>query len=632
MRFLLAALNAKYIHSNPALYSLKAYALRRDPAAAEDVELAEYTINQPLADILADLYRRRPDVLAFSCYIWNRTQIRELTEALRKLCPGLPLWLGGPEVSWQAEAVLRGEPHITGVMVGEGEATFAELLAYYRRFEAERIPYRQDSAPERPPYGRDLATGRPPRRQAPDAELREIAGLVFRDEKTGEILRTPPREALDMDELPFLYEDLSAFDNRILYYESSRGCPFRCGYCLSSLDRQVRFRSPELVKKELQFFLDRRVPQVKFLDRTFNCSHTHAKAVWHYLLEHDNGITNFHFEIAAELLDEEELSLLARMRPGLVQLEIGVQSTNPRTLEAVRRPADCRRLAEMVGRIVSGGNVHVHLDLIAGLPYEDLTSFQKSFDDVYRMRPHQLQLGFLKVLKGSYMEEMAEAFGIVSWETPPYEVLFTRWLSFSDVTRLKGVEAMVELYYNSGQFSHMLAALEERFESPFGLFCALADFYSEKGLFVNSPSRLYRYQVLLEFAAGADAGREQMYRDLAVYDLYLRENLKSRPDFAGDLSPWHDRILLFYKEEEENRRYLPDYGGYSARQLQRMTHLEVFGERAVLFDYRHRDPVTGSARTVAVKLAGSGAAPVFPNDGERSRNGGPYKSDPGFAG
>lgn len=607
MRFLLAALNAKYIHSNPALYSLKAYALRRDPAAG-NVELAEYTINQPLADILADLYRRGPDVLAFSCYIWNWTQIRELTESLHKLLPALPIWLGGPEVSWQAEAVLRGAKHITGVMVGEGEETFAELLAHYRGPDAGKTLKLPNAAAECMPNGGNPAADRTPRGQEPGAGLQEIAGLVFREEKTGEILRTPPREALDMDELPFLYEDLSAFDNRILYYESSRGCPFRCGYCLSSLDRQVRFRSIELVKKELQFFLNRRVPQVKFLDRTFNCSHARTKAVWEWLLEHDNGVTNFHFEIEAGLLDEEELSLLARMRPGLVQLEIGVQSTNPRTLEAVQRSADCGRLAEAVRRIVSGRNVHVHLDLIAGLPYEDLASFRKSFDDVYRMRPHQLQLGFLKMLKGSYMEEMADALGIVSWETPPYEVLSTRWLSFSDVTRLKRVEAMVELYYNSGQFTHMLAALEERFESPFGLFAALADFYEEKGFFVNSPSRLYRYQVLLDFAAVVDAGRGGLYRDLAVYDLYLRENLKSRPDFAEDLSPRRDAILLFYKKEEETGRYLPEYSGYSARQLQRMTHLEIFGERAVLFDYRRRDPVTGSAWTAEVELERPGTA------------------------
>ncbi|MDO4294217.1 MAG: B12-binding domain-containing radical SAM protein [Eubacteriales bacterium] len=611
MKFLLVALNAKYIHSNPAIHSLRAYAALHSPEAAGEVELAEYTINQPLEEILADLYERKPDVIAFSCYIWNWRQIRELTACLHQVLPELPIWLGGPEVSYDAERILESRPFLTGIMVGEGEETFAELLGYYEKSSSGRYP-RQ--------FQLQIVAFWPG--AVRQAGLDTIRGLVYRDPVSGRPVRTAPRELTDISRIPFFYGDMKEFEHRIVYYESSRGCPFRCSYCLSSIDKTVRLRDMELVKKELQFFLDRRVPQVKFIDRTFNCSHKHAKEIWSYLLEHDNGVTNFHFEISAELLDGEELALLGKMRPGLVQLEIGVQSTNPETLQAVRRSARLDRLRHAVVRIHAEHNVHVHLDLIAGLPFEDLKSFERSFNDVYSMRPEQLQLGFLKVLKGSRMEEMAESWGLVYRQEPPYEVLSTKWLSYGDVVRLKKVEEMVELYYNSGQFTHLLPVLEQRFEAPFDLYDRLARFYQEKGYFVNSPSRTQRYRVLLDFAESVDAERIGLYRELAVYDLYLRENLKSRPDFAADRRPWRERISAFYREEEEQRSYLAGYDRYQARQLERMTHLEIFRwpvdrpawelrerteaaegeETAILFDYERRDPLTGNARTLRILL------------------------------
>lgn len=613
MKFLLAALNAKYIHSNPAIYSLRSYALSLVPEAGEEIELAEYTINQQMTDILADIYKRKPDAAAFSCYIWNWRMMRELIGELHKVMPQLPIWLGGPEVSYHAEELLGQLPFVSGIMVGEGEVTFSQLFEYYRMKKDGRSPeaLQMQIAAFWPGVMRQ--TG-----------LHAIEGLVFRDPVSGEIVRTQERALTDISNLPFIYGDLSAFENRILYYESSRGCPFSCSYCLSSIDKKVRLRSLELVKRELQFFLDAKVAQVKFVDRTFNCNHEHAQEIWRYIQEHDNGITNFHFEISAELLSGAELALLARMRPGLVQLEIGVQSTNQETLKAVRRYANLEKLRHTVVRIQAEHNVHVHLDLIAGLPYEDLESFKQSFHDVYAMRPQQLQLGFLKVLKGSYMAEMAENYGIVFMDRPPYEVLYTRWLTYDDIIRLKKVEEMVELYYNSNQFSHVLPVLENRFENPFDLFEALADFYEKNGYFVNSPSRAYRYQVLLDFAGQQDPEREELYRELILYDMYLRENLKSRPVFAPDLSAWHDRAADFYRQEEESRTWLPGYEGCSAKQMQRMTHLEIFewpvrkqpwelleifaqgeaGRRktAVLFDYRERDPLTADARTVELKL------------------------------
>ena len=629
MRFLLVAINAKYIHSNPAVYSLRAYAERFGPAlsavpaasrgAAQagqaEIEIAEYTINQPFWEILAGLYGKKPDAVGFSCYIWNREPVFALVREFGKLLPHVPVWLGGPEVSYDPEETLCALPSAAGVMIGEGEETFRELIELY----ASVRPSLSEET------GSLLTDGLWP-------DPKEIRGIAFRTHPGGGVRRTPERPLLPLDRIPFFYEEdrePDAFRNRIIYYESSRGCPYRCSYCLSSIDKTVRFRDAARVKKELQFFLDKRVPQVKFVDRTFNCSHSHAMEIWRYLREHDNGVTNFHFEIAADILTEEELELLSGLRPGLLQLEIGVQTTNPDTLRAIRRPADWTRLVENVRRLRQGRNIHIHLDLIAGLPEEDMESFRRSFDDVYACRPDQLQLGFLKVLKGSHMKEMAAGYGIGYTDFPPYEVLFTRWLSYSDVLTLKRVEEMVELYYNSAQFTHTLPVLEKRFVSPFSMFQRLAEFYEEKGLFRQNPSRTYRYQALLDFAVREDSKREALYRELLTFDLYLRENAKSRPSFAPPFrqeEAARERIARFYREEESKPRLLAAYvrEGCDGRQMSRMTHVECFrfpvwetedaeggilreceaGEVFyVLFDYREREPLHRQARTAVLPPA-----------------------------
>ena len=594
MKFLLVAVNAKYIHSNPALYSLRVFAGKN---LQEHVEFREYTINHRQEDILGDIYRRKPDAVAFSCYIWNWSMVRELAEELGRLLPGLPIWLGGPEVSFDATEILQQSPWITGIMLGEGEETFRELLTCYVNEENK-----EDT------WGQCL-----------EEQFKKIPGLMLRTGFTGE------RPLLDLNRIPFWYEDLEPFTNRIIYYESSRGCPFRCSYCLSSIDKRVRLRDVETVKKELQFFLDRQVPQVKFVDRTFNCDHQHAMSIWKYISQHDNGVTNFHFEISGDLLREEELELLSRMRPGLVQLEIGVQSTNPETLQEIHRFTDLDRLAGNVERIRQGRNIHQHLDLIAGLPFEDYASFTESFDQVYAMRPHQLQLGFLKVLKGSPMYQMTQEYGLVYQSRPPYQVYHTRWLSYEELMGLKLVEEMVELYYNSNQFTHTLPLLEQRFSGPFALYRALADFYEARGYFVNTPARVQRYKILLEFAVYVDPERADWYREALIYDLYLREKVKSRPDFGSEPEAYKDWYRWFYDREAEHREYLPGYQGCDARQLSRMTHLEPFrypvwmeqpgkehtqlneeqsAVHFVLFDYRERDPLTGAARTVVLDSSG----------------------------
>lgn len=543
MRFLLVAVNAKYIHSNPAIYSLRAYA---GEELRPFIGLAEYTINQQMQDILADIYSKAPDAVGFSCYIWNWSMIRRLIVELKKLLPGTDIWLGGPEVSYDAPEILREFPQVRGVMVGEGEETFRELVQLAELSDQSVDKQRQ---------------------------LEGIAGLCL---PTG---YTKPRDLTDLSRIPFLYENLDSFSNKILYYESSRGCPYRCSYCLSSIDKKVRLRDMETVKRELQFFLDHKVKQVKFIDRTFNCDHAHAMGIWQYIYEHDNGVTNFHFEISADILREDEIALLNRFRPGLAQLEIGVQSTNLATIKAIDRVMDVEKLERIVSAIHGGRNIHQHLDLIAGLPYEDYDSFARSFNRVYAMQPDQLQLGFLKVLKGSPMEQRAQEYGIVYLSEPPYEVLYTKWLPYEQVLRLKRIEEMVELYYNSGQFTATLPFLEQGFETPFAMYEALADYYGEKGYFVQNPARSYRYQILLEFAMKYDADYEHCYRELLTFDIYLRENAKSRPNFAEDTreaEEIREFIREFYRSEEETHVYLPAYEGYDWKQLSRMTHLEPF--------------------------------------------------------
>lgn len=571
MRILLTAINAKYIHSNLAVYSLKAYA--DDPR----VEIAEYTINQTEDAILGDLWRKKPDVLCFSCYIWNIEYVEHLVREYAKICGETEIWLGGPEVSYDSREVLERLPQVKGVMKGEGEETFACLC---RSFE-------------------DGAFLDVKRREK---ELARIKGISFRG-LDGRIVENPWRDPIDLSRIPFVYKDLDMFAHKIIYYESSRGCPFSCSYCLSSVDKALRFRDLSLVKKELLFFIDQEVPQVKFVDRTFNCNHGHAMEIWRYLLEHDRGKTNFHFEIAADLLNEEEMLLISKMRPGLIQLEIGVQSVNPRTIREIRRKMDLEKVKNTVARIRESGNVHQHLDLIAGLPYEDLKSFRQSFDVVYEMKPDQLQLGFLKVLKGSYMKEQEEAYGLIHKSRPPYEVLFTNWLSYGDVRLLKGVEEMVEVYYNSRQFTHTIEYMGTWFSSAFDMFEKMWKYYERQGLQEIQHKRSARYDILLSFISEEQPCETGRARELLIYDYYLRENAKTRPAFAGEYQVRKEDVRAFYESDKIRETYLPGYAGRDRNQVRRMTHLEYFplARRYVLFDYLERNPLNQEARTCIIE-------------------------------
>ena len=623
MKFLLAAINAKYIHSNPGVYSLRAFARTRIPGA--DIEIGEYTINHQMDLILQDIYRRKPDFIGFSCYIWNISYIMEIVRDVKKVLPEAEIWLGGPEVSYDAKKVLTRELDVRGIMRGEGELTFTELVRAYLQREKTSVPdgYTGESfrgqAKEKT-SGCAENTRMPENAEGENAysdrlDLSQIPGITYRA-ANGEIEEHGPQRLLSLDEIPFYYDDMAGFENRIVYYESSRGCPFSCSYCLSSIDKTVRFRSLDLVLPELQFFLDHKVPQVKFVDRTFNCKREHTLGIWRYLVEHDNGITNFHFEVSADIFDEEELELIGKMRPGLIQLEIGVQSTNPDTIREIHRHMDLVKLKRAVDRVYDYRNTHQHLDLIAGLPYENYESFMRSFDDVYRMRPDQLQMGFLKVLKGSYMEEQVAAYDLKYRGIPPYEVLSTKWLPYRDVIRLKGVEDMVEVYYNSGQFPATMKLLEKRFQRPSEIFVNLAEYYEKNGLTGISHSRLARYEILYRFleedmreeerdhvtaAKVPETGQPSLadFRDSLMYDLYVRENIKSRPSFASDQSPYKKEVREFFMAEEENPKWLTDYAGFDSRQMAKMAHLEHMEDGTfVLFDYKKRDPLSGNAGAV----------------------------------
>lgn len=581
MNILLTAINAKYIHSNLAVYSLRAYAAGKCERYKEEIEIAEYTINQPLDQILMDLYKRKPEVLCFSCYLWNIEYVEQLVAELGKIMPQTDIWLGGPEVSYHASHMLEQFPQVYGIMRGEGEETFLELAEFYYNNSGKSLE--QCEKVQR---------------------LKEIVGITFRDGE--EIIETADRSVMDLSKVPFVYEDLDVFKNKIIYYESSRGCPFSCSYCLSSIDKCLRFRDLELVKKELQFFIDHEIPQVKFVDRTFNCKHSHSMEIWSYIKEHDKGKTNFHFEVAADLLNEEELNLISTMRPGLIQLEIGVQSTNEQTIKEIHRTMKFSQVTEVVNRVHAAKNIHQHLDLIAGLPFEDYNSFHKSFCDVYALRPEQLQLGFLKVLKGSYMEEKTKDYELLYQNRPPYEVLSTKWLPYSDVIRLKGLEEMVEVYYNSRQFEHTMELLEQVFGDAFVMFEEMSNYYEEHGYYGVNHNRVARYEILYAFIKEVALVQyetlltEEQFRQALVMDLYLRENMKNRPAFAGDSLVSKEVERTFYDTEAEEHQYLKGYEKYDKRQLRKMTHLENIDGHLILFDYQNRNPLTNQATTYEV--------------------------------
>lgn len=652
MRFLLCGINAKYIHSNLAIFSLKAYADRKKIPEAEII-LKEYTINNYVEDILQDLYEEKADVVIFSCYIWNISFVRELAAELKKVSPDVKIWAGGPEVSYAANKFLMENPAFDLIMQGEGEEVFSELIRLtveekcrikdvYKQSESKKVLSgivekrysieRKQAVKEEKDIEDKHFAGEDnvyPTNYIDMSKLQKLQGIAVRDfsgeaalgnaesnigNKT-KIINTGFATLMDMDTIPFVYEDFHLFEHKILYYETSRGCPFCCSYCLSSVDKTVRFRSLPIVKKELDAFLEAKVPQVKFVDRTFNCNRQRAIDIWSYLVEHDNGITNFHFEISSDLLGEEELELFAKMRPGLIQLEIGVQSTNGETVDAIHRHMDLDKLFHYVDRVHELGNIHQHLDLIAGLPYENYERFGCSFDDLYAHEPDQLQLGFLKVLKGTMMEEEVKKYSILYRNQPPYEVLGTKWLSYDEIILLKGVEELVELYYNSGQYTLTLKYAVPFFESPFRFYEMFSAWYRGKGYHKLNHNRLEKYNILREFLREhIDENEWDTLDEIMLYDMYLRENVKGRPAWAKDTAQYKKEWKALYREQGE--KLFPEdvqAGIYDSKRAANQSHIEVFEinikkfeqsgqvekkQVFCLFDYSRRNPLNRAARTV----------------------------------
>ncbi|MBQ9828500.1 MAG: DUF4080 domain-containing protein [Lachnospiraceae bacterium] len=548
MKILLTAVNAKYIHMNPAVRILKAYA----DEYGSITEIAEYTVNMEYDIILRDICRRKPGVIAFSCYIWNISFVRKLAEDVKIVLPGTDIWLGGPEVSFDAEKRLEETACLKGVIRGEGEIPFKELCAHY----------------------------------AEGKEISEVPGITYRSGNS--IITNPDAPQIPLDDVPFIYGDMTEYADRLVYYETSRGCPFSCSYCLSSRDRPVRFRSMELLEKELQVFLDAGVRTVKFTDRTFNIDHDHAQSIWRFIKEHDNGKTVFHFEIGADLLNDDEIKLLSSMRPGLVQLEIGVQSTNPETLNAVNRKHGLNRILKASEALRKNGNMHIHLDLIAGLPYEDLESFKRSFDQVIALRPHDMQLGFLKLLKGCELSERAEEYGLTASKEPPYEVRRTPWLSPEDIFELKDVEEMCGVYYNSGRFRNTVERLAETAGSHYRVFKELADLYKKKGWAGRPHTHLNRAENLARLTDAEEI------KELILYDLYLNENLKKRPSWAQDQRSDAALKALYSKYKTPGKDIHIERFGFDVKAYSENGRL-VKKENYLVFDYGKRDIITNDA-------------------------------------
>ncbi len=530
MKALLAGVNAKYIHTSLSVRTIASY--------VNGIDWKEYNINESAEFVCADIYRQRTDAVLFSCYIWNIEFILKTARRLKSVAPDTLIIFGGPEVSYADTEYMEKYDFIDAVIRGEGEETVKEFIR----------------------------TGN-----------LNIRGVTYRN---GKIIKNPDRPVIsDITKIPFPYtdEDIELNKNKLIYYETSRGCPFNCSYCLSSADRSVRFRDLDTVLNELKFFINHKVKIVKFTDRTFNASKKRTHAILEFLI--DNAAeTTFHFEVAADILDDKTMELLGSAPKGLFQLEIGVQSTNMKTLEAIDRKTDLNKIAERVRQIRSFGNIHTHLDLIAGLPYENYESFKNSFNEVFAMQPHVIQLGFLKLLRGTKIrrEEQSALFTA----EPPYEVLQTDYISYDELLRLKAVEDVVEKYYNSGAFENSVSYLVRQFNSPFEMFEKIACFYEKNGYDKIGISRDFLYRILFDFV------NDEKFTDILLYD-YLLNNKPRTPEWASRKPVIKERFEILTPEFIEKE--LPEYSQMTVKEIIKRLYFERFfnPERILIFDNAH---------------------------------------------
>lgn len=466
MKILLTTLNAKYIHSNLALKYLYMAAIEN----RRSIDVREFTINNPEDYIYTEIIRGGYSVICFSCYIWNITKTIYLAKNIKKARPDTKILLGGPEVSYDSIEFMRKHKYIDYIITGEGEEVFREFTENYISGENS---------------------------------FEKVKGLIYRS--NGKIYVNPSSDVQDFENVPFPYSFLIPMDDKIIYYESVRGCPFRCSYCLSSIEKHVRPLSFERVKKELSFFLFKNVKQVKFIDRTFNYDRSRCNQIVEFIIDNDNGITNFHFEICGDLIDEEFLELLKKARKGLFQVEIGIQSLNSLTLETVNRNKNTEYLLSNIRKIVGLGNVHTHVDLIAGLPFEDYLSFMDSFNGVYAIGADQFQLGFLKLLKGTKLREEKDMYEYVFRDVAPYEVISNRFISSDGIARLKMIENLLDLYYNRGGFFRTLEySIAKLHTTAFSFYEEFAYFFYLKGYQNRSHKKENLYRIFYEYACWKD--------------------------------------------------------------------------------------------------------------------------------
>lgn len=575
MKALLVGINSQYIHTNLAIRNLYQYNLEK---VSQQLEIAEYTINQRLPIIIDEIYRKKPKIILFSCYIWNTEFVKEIVTTYQKISPNTIIVLGGPEVSYHSVNFMEENPFVDIIIKDEGEETLGNLLNVF----------------------------------AGKIDIDTVPGLVYRNQD--QICETLPPVPFNLDnQIPFPYFDLDLVKDKILYYETSRGCPFKCSYCLSSISGKVRFVPLETVFAHMDIFLAHKVKQVKFVDRTFNCNKQHAMAIWKYLKEHDNGVTNFHFEISAHLFDQETLEFFKTIRREQFQFEVGVQSTNPQTITQINRSTNTETLLDICKKINSYNNIHQHLDLIAGLPFEDRASFANSFNTVFAIRPEQLQLGFLKILKGSAMESEIEQHEIKYSHTPPFEILGNKWLNYDDILLLKGVEDMVERFYNSGRFTNSLAAMLKNHPSPYHFFEDLGVFFTERNYHLMSVTKETAHTILKDFAEIKSTYTPQQ-KELALFDICLKEKPKKLPSWIDyQWTNQHKKqIADFFNNPENIEKYLPHYMDEQGMKISRLAHLQVFAYDVtcencppqltyILFDYTKQN-LLGNATYYKIEL------------------------------
>ncbi|MDX5607264.1 B12-binding domain-containing radical SAM protein [Clostridioides difficile] len=542
MKILLTTLNSKFIHTNLAIRYLKEFV--RDLI---EVSMKEYTINNDLDYILKDIDKNEYDIILFSTYIWNVGDIVKLCDNLKKIRPNTKIALGGPEVSYDSYEAMKKYDFVDYILYGEGELIFRDLVLHLQG----------------------------------KMEINDVNGLVYR--QGNEIIVNKPMELLqNLDEIPSPYENLNPkeYENRIVYYESSRGCPFNCQYCLSSTIPGLRYFSLDRIKSDLKALIDARVSQIKFIDRTFNANRKVAMEIMDFLMKNDNGYTTYHFEVTAYLIDDKMLEFLADCKEGLFQFEIGVQSTNEKTLDAVGRRDDFKKLSHVVQTVASYRNIHQHLDLIAGLPYEDYKSFENSFNDVFNLGIEHLQLGFLKMIKGTGMRKVADEHGFKYKDYAPYEFLYNNYISYEETLKLKDIEDILERYYNSKNFVLSMRYIIGRFykQSPFKFFEVFAKYFDENGYFDLAQGKNQLYKILMDFYNEKINIDNDVFNDILKYDYISLGKTSNMPQFFNklDMDDFKNRCHVFLQDNDNLSTYLPSFVDKPAKHIIKYVHFEPF--------------------------------------------------------